>query len=55
MIDARRMEVYTALYDINLKRVEQIEALIVSDLTYNESLKQKKYCFLEMVHQNVRW
>jgi len=45
MIDARRMEVYTSLYDIHLKRVEQIEALVVNELTFNEGLKTKKTLF----------
>jgi tRNA threonylcarbamoyladenosine biosynthesis protein TsaB len=45
MIDARRMEVYTALYDKHLQRTDLIEALVIDDLTFQEKLKTKKILF----------
>ncbi len=45
MIDARRMEVYTALYDKTLRKIKDIEALIVDELTYKSNLNDKKILF----------
>ena len=36
MLDARRMEVYTALYDINLTEIERVSAKIINKDTFNE-------------------
>jgi len=38
MIDARRMEVYTALYDLKNKEVRKIEALIIDENSFTEEL-----------------
>lgn len=35
MIDARRMEVYTALYDINLNEIAPTKALIINDKAFD--------------------
>lgn len=45
MIDARRMEVYTALYDRNNHEVKPTEALIVDEKAYEEELQEKKILY----------
>jgi tRNA threonylcarbamoyladenosine biosynthesis protein TsaB len=46
MIDARRMEVYTALYDLTKNRTNDIEALIIDNTTFRNHLKSKNILFL---------
>jgi len=45
MIDARRMEVYTALYDKNNNLVEEITAKIIDEHSFAEHLKNNKILF----------
>lgn len=45
MIDARRMEVYTALYDADLNKVDNTRALVVDADSFAELLKDKKIAF----------
>ena len=45
MIDARRMEVYAALYDENLNEIEPVQAIIINGNSYNNILSQKKIIF----------
>ena len=45
MIDARRMEVYTAIYNDQLERKTPVEAKIVDETTYRELLKEDIYYF----------
>lgn len=45
MIDARRMEVYTALYDDQLNEIEQTSALVLENDSFRELLSQKKVVF----------
>lgn len=45
MLDARRMEVYSALYDSMLRPVREIEAEIITDESYAALLKQSEVCF----------
>lgn len=45
MIDARRMEVYTALYDSNLAEKSPIEAKIIDTNSYEEALSKHKITF----------
>ena len=45
MIDARRMEVYTALYDNTFIRIKDIEALVVDESTFKNNLSDKKILF----------
>lgn len=45
MIDARRMEVYTALYDSNLNEISKEEALILTEASFQEQLLDKKLLF----------
>ena len=46
MIDARRMEVYAAIYDRHLREVRKVQADVVDDQTYKELLdKQPVYFF----------
>jgi tRNA threonylcarbamoyladenosine biosynthesis protein TsaB len=45
MIDARRMEVYTALYDENNKILESVSAKIIDENSFKEKLKDNKVVF----------
>lgn len=46
MLDARRMEVYCALYEGNAKQeVSETQALIVDELAFSETLKGRKILF----------
>ncbi len=45
MIDARRMEVYTALYDRNNREMKATEALIVDEDAFEEELRGKKILY----------
>ncbi|NVO08665.1 MAG: tRNA (adenosine(37)-N6)-threonylcarbamoyltransferase complex dimerization subunit type 1 TsaB [Bacteroidales bacterium] len=45
MIDARRMEVYTALYNKSCTQVNDIEALVVDGTTFNNRLETNKILF----------
>ncbi|WP_347839436.1 tRNA (adenosine(37)-N6)-threonylcarbamoyltransferase complex dimerization subunit type 1 TsaB [uncultured Draconibacterium sp.] len=45
MIDARRMEVYTALYDKTGKALTKVSAEIIDENSFAEQLKQKKILF----------
>ncbi len=46
MIDARRMEVYTAIFDNQLKLIKDINALIVDESSFKEDLDEKKIVFI---------
>ena len=45
MIDARRMEVYSALFDNEKNRMTDVSAIIVEAETFNEQLQSKKIVF----------
>lgn len=45
MIDARRMEVYTALYDAELNELEKTSAKILEENSFDETLNQKQVLF----------
>ncbi|MFZ4401529.1 MAG: tRNA (adenosine(37)-N6)-threonylcarbamoyltransferase complex dimerization subunit type 1 TsaB [Bacteroidales bacterium] len=45
MIDARRMEVYSALYDFNLQQIRNVAADIVDETTYIEFLEKHPVYF----------
>lgn len=45
MIDARRMEVYTALYDSNNKIVESVSAKIIDENSFSKKLKENQIMF----------
>jgi len=45
MIDARRMEVYTALYDSNLSEIQPTSAKILDKSSFHETLLSKKVLF----------
>jgi tRNA threonylcarbamoyladenosine biosynthesis protein TsaB len=45
MIDARRMEVYTALHTSSLEVVEETNALIVDENSFDQKLKDNKIFF----------
>lgn len=46
MIDARRMEVFTALYDSNLGEITKPSAMILNETSFEELLKRQKILFL---------
>jgi tRNA threonylcarbamoyladenosine biosynthesis protein TsaB len=45
MIDARRMEVYVALYDENLNEIEPVRAIIVNEDSFQDLLSEKEIIF----------
>ena len=45
MIDARRMEVYSALYERSLKTVREVKADVVTDETYRQWLDERPIYF----------
>jgi len=45
MLDARRMEVYAALYDGNLNELEPARAIIIDENSYQDLLAQKEIIF----------
>ncbi|MDD4820812.1 MAG: tRNA (adenosine(37)-N6)-threonylcarbamoyltransferase complex dimerization subunit type 1 TsaB [Flavobacteriales bacterium] len=45
MIDARRMEVYTAVYDRDMRMIEPVSAKVIDDDTFSFLPKDKKICF----------
>jgi len=45
LIDARRMEVYTALYDGNLNEIEPVQAMIVDENSFRDLPTQKEILF----------
>jgi len=45
MIDARRMEVYTAVYNHNLEQIETINSLILDENSYSDFLSKNKTVF----------
>lgn len=46
LIDARRMEVYSAVYDINYAQIRATEAEIIDSNSFAEYLKQTKVYFI---------
>ncbi len=45
MLDARRMEVYSALYDTGINEVSPVEALVLEPESYRSLLDQHLICF----------
>lgn len=45
MIDARRMEVYTSIYNAKLEEVQGIEAKVIDSTAYSKLLSQQKIYF----------
>jgi tRNA threonylcarbamoyladenosine biosynthesis protein TsaB len=45
MIDARRMEVYAALYDGNLNEIEPVRATVIDEHSYGERLSEHPIVF----------
>jgi len=45
MIDARRMEVYSALYDGNLNELEPVRAIIIDKESFRDLMDQKEIIF----------
>ncbi len=45
MIDARRMEVYCALFDTNLREIQKTDAVIIEEDTFSDYLCKSKIAF----------
>jgi tRNA threonylcarbamoyladenosine biosynthesis protein TsaB len=45
LIDARRLEVYTAMFDASLRQLSDTEAMIISENSFSEILSVQKICF----------
>ncbi|MGQ9847230.1 MAG: tRNA (adenosine(37)-N6)-threonylcarbamoyltransferase complex dimerization subunit type 1 TsaB [Bacteroidales bacterium] len=45
MIDARRMEVYTALYDTSLNNISEIQSLVLNDQAFSQYDNNELYFF----------
>lgn len=45
MIDARRMEVYTAVFDKELNFIEETNAKVLDETSFSELLKKNQICF----------
>jgi tRNA threonylcarbamoyladenosine biosynthesis protein TsaB len=48
MIDARRMEIFTAIYDRNLTEIKSPFNLVLDQQYFQTSLASKKFSFLAM-------
>ena len=48
MIDARRMEVFTAIYTKELQIVKEPAAITLNENSFDEYLSNNSICFLEM-------
>ena len=49
MLDARRMEVYTALYDLRLNEIQSVNALVVTDDVFGEFADKGNFTFLDTI------
>ncbi len=45
MIDARRMEVYRAIYSVNMENIADVEAVIVDENTFADALSERNLFF----------
>ena len=45
MIDARRMEVYSAIYDKSMKKIKEVSADVIDENSYSEIISKGKTCF----------
>jgi len=54
LIDARRMEVFTALYDTSLKEIDAPKALIVDENAFASILKSHSVIFSGTGHQKLK-
>jgi len=45
MIDARRMEVYSAIYDKDMQKIKDVSADIIDENAYREFISKGKTCF----------
>ena len=46
MLDARRMEVYSAIYDSNYNEIRETQAQILDETSFNDYLEQGKVYFI---------
>ncbi|NOQ71529.1 MAG: tRNA (adenosine(37)-N6)-threonylcarbamoyltransferase complex dimerization subunit type 1 TsaB [Crocinitomix sp.] len=46
MFDARRMEVYSAIYDADMKELEATRAVVIDEISYQDFLAEHPICFI---------
>lgn len=46
MLDARRMEVYSAIYDLDYKQIRETQAQILDEASFNDYLERQKVYFI---------
>lgn len=54
MIDARRMEVFTAVFDENFKQLTPVEALILNENSFEDYLSKDKVYFLGNANEKFK-
>ncbi len=54
MLDARRMEVFTAVYDVNHKKIEVTRALILDKTSFSEHLNSGKTVFIGNANEKFK-
>jgi tRNA threonylcarbamoyladenosine biosynthesis protein TsaB len=54
LIDARRMEVFTALYDLSLKEIEPPHALVIDEKAFSNQLAAYSMIFSGSGHQKLK-
>jgi tRNA threonylcarbamoyladenosine biosynthesis protein TsaB len=54
MLDARRMEVYAAFYDMHIKAVREVSADIIDEESYRDILEDHAVCFYGSGAQKCR-
>jgi len=54
MIDARRMEVYRAIYSVNMENIADVEAVIVDENTFADALSERNLFSSEMEPKNAK-
>jgi tRNA threonylcarbamoyladenosine biosynthesis protein TsaB len=54
LIDARRMEVFTALYDSSLKEIEPPHALVIDEKVFSQQLSTHPMIFSGSGHQKLK-
>ncbi|WP_339610024.1 tRNA (adenosine(37)-N6)-threonylcarbamoyltransferase complex dimerization subunit type 1 TsaB [uncultured Planktosalinus sp.] len=54
MLDARRMEVFTAVFDENYKKIEETKALILNENSFIEYLNKGKVVFLGNANDKLK-
>jgi tRNA threonylcarbamoyladenosine biosynthesis protein TsaB len=54
MLDARRMEVYSCVFDSNKKKLEEIKAIILDETSFSQYLEKDKVVFLGNANEKFK-